>query len=292
MAAIGILISVACSRSGKVRSEDSCEVVADATVSELPLPEVPAELTEPKERCAYVLEHFWDRMDFRDRSLTADTAFMEQNFVNFAALFGYADSVAVDRGVRILLDRGSIDSGAYDMITSTAARYLNEPNSPMYSEEFYAHFLRAMIAGNVLSDSEKDRPRYQLEVAMKNRPGSRAADFRFRRRDGGESRLSDFCRERDMTLLLFYDPDCENCKSVIERLADTRLPEGTGILAVDAEGDAEEWERSKDLLPAGWTVGYAVDDILGEELYVLPAMPTIYLIERDGTVAVKDARSF
>ena len=290
MALASIFLCGSCSGEGKGRSGDGN--AAGSSVAELPLPDVPAELTEPKERCAYVLEHFWDRMDFRDRSLTADTAFMEQNFVNFAALFGYADSVAVDRGVRILLDRGSIDPGAYDMITSTAARYLNEPNLPLFSEEFYVHFLRAMIDGNVLSDSEKDRPRYQLEVAMKNRPGSRAADFRFRSRDGKEWCLSDFCREHDMTLLLFYDPDCENCKSVIERLADTRMPEGTGILAVYAEGDAEEWERSKDLLPAGWTVGYAVDDILGEELYVLPAMPTIYLIERDGTVAVKDARSF
>lgn len=57
---------------------------------ELPLPEVPALLTAPEERAAYVLEHFWDGMDFRDTLRSRDRLFMEQCFVNFLSLFPHA----------------------------------------------------------------------------------------------------------------------------------------------------------------------------------------------------------
>ena len=65
MALASIFLCGSCSGEGKGRSGDGN--AAGSSVAELPLPDVPAELTEPKERCAYVLEHFWDRMDFRDR---------------------------------------------------------------------------------------------------------------------------------------------------------------------------------------------------------------------------------
>lgn len=62
------------------------------------------------------------------------------------------------------------------------------------------------------------------------------------------------------------------------------------VLAVCAEEDRALWERTKSDLPADWTVAYDVSGILQKELYVLPAMPTIYVLDSDNTVVLKDPR--
>ena len=263
---------------------------ADDSVAELPLPALPEGLTQPEERAAYLLAHFWDDMDFNDCRLSLDTAFMEQNFANFAALFDYADSAAMAHGASVLLDKAATSGEAFDFLNAIIDKYLYDPESPMYNEEYYTHFLRALLAGNRLDDAGRERARYRLETAMKNSRGTRAADFRYVMRGGGEGMLSEFCRDHEMTLLLFYDPDCENCKAMIERLRHTAFPPGTAILAIDTEDNRPQWERTCASLPAGWTVGYALDPILDNETYVLPAMPVIYLLDSGAMVLAKDPR--
>lgn len=263
---------------------------AASAVDELPLPSVPGHIVEPKDRAAFVLAHFWDAMDFGNHARSLDTSFMEQNFVNFVALFDYADSSAVAYGVRVLLEKAGKDETSFAFLTATADRYLRDPESPMYNEEHHAHFLRAMLATDRLKGLDRERAEYDLDVAMKNSRGTRAADFRFVTRDGRESRLSDFCREHSLILLMFYDPDCESCSDVIARLSRGMVPEGASVLAIDAEGDRERWDTTRDTMPADWIVGYALDGIIDDELYVLPAMPVIYILDSSATVLAKDAR--
>lgn len=266
------------------------EESAPSVVDELPLPSVPGYIVEPQERAAFVLAHFWNAMDFGNHDLSLDSGFMEQNFVNFVSLFDYADSSAVAHGVRVLLDKAGKDERSFAFLTATADRYLRDPESPMYNEEHHAYFLRALLATDRLKGVEREKAEYNLDVAMKNSRGTRAADFRFVTREGRETRLSDFCREHGLTLLMFYDPDCESCSDVIARLSRGMVPEGASVLAIDAEGDRERWDNTRDAMPADWAVGYALDDIIEDELYVLPAMPVIYILDSSATVLAKDAR--
>ena len=73
---------------------------------------------------------------------------------------------------------------------SLADKYLYEPNSPMYNEELHILVLRSLLGNPGLDDWDKERPRYLLEMALKNRPGDVAADFTYRTRDGAMNRLS------------------------------------------------------------------------------------------------------
>lgn len=106
-------------------------------------------------------------MDFNDCRLSLDTAFMEQNFANFAALFDYADSAAMAHGASVLLDKAATSGEAFDFLNAIIDKYLYDPESPMYNEEYYTHFLRALLAGNRLDDAGRERARYRLETAMK-----------------------------------------------------------------------------------------------------------------------------
>lgn len=279
----------ACSASDSSTTSVAESAVADSDTLGFSLPVVPDTLRSVEERAAYVVSHYWDAMDFTDRSLSLDTAFIEQNFANFISILPVAPEAVADSAVRQLLDRSAVDPDALALITGTAETYLDHPNSPMRDEETYILFLRNIIASPRLSDDEKLRPRHRLEEALKNRPGTPATDFSILLRNGSTSTLRKLLGRADATLLIFYDPDCEHCKQIIGQIAAVSFPPGVQVLAVDAEEDRDLWQQTAATLPAGWEVGFATTPILDRELYTLPASPTLYVISSEGTVIMKDA---
>lgn len=89
-------------------------------------------------------------------------------------------------------------------------------------------------------------------------------------------------------MLIFYDPECEHCKQIMDMAASLPLSPDKQIIAIDAENDRDAWTRTKDTLPAEWTVGFATTPILDNELYSLPGSPTLYILDSEGTVIMKD----
>ena len=260
---------------------------------ELPLPDVPVVLQTPQSRAAYVMEHFWDAMDFKNTSLSHDSDFMEQNFVNFISLFPIADSSSWRPSVHTLMRRAEADGTAYRILAEMAHKYLYEANSPMLNEEHYLCFLDEMLSAKQLSKAERMRPERQREVVLKNRVGTPAADFAYQTPDGTVATLRDTPAE--YTLLIFYDPECDHCTATIEALRrDVYVTLRTRggrlkVLAVYA-GDREIWEQHLSALPENWTVGYDVyDAVYGDDRYILRAMPSIYLLDRDKRILLKDA---
>lgn len=255
---------------------------------ELPMPIVPDTLRSIEARANYVAAHYWDAMDFSNRQISTDTAFIEQNFANFVAILGLTEISNADKAIFRLVNSVSVDTAAFSLLATTAGKYLDEPNSPMRNEELYIYFLKYFIDSSITTDAERLRYDNRLTEAMKNRRGTRAADFNFIDSDGVTACLSEAVGKADVTLLVFYDPDCSHCKEIIGRIADIPLPAGVDVLAIDAEGDRSRWDATKSTMPAGWRVGFATTPILDKELYSLPASPTLYLLDRDATVIMKD----
>ena len=178
-----------------------------AAATDLSLPQVPDSLTDPGARASFLALHFWDAMDWKDRSRSLDTAFMEQSFANYLTVLPMADSLGRVNGVDALLHGASADSSAYAFLVSVVDKYLGDPNSPMRDEELYIPFLRAFGASSLLDGAEKARYASLLEDAMKNRPGSRAADFRLTDAAGRITTLHELAASAPRTVVLFYDPD-------------------------------------------------------------------------------------
>ena len=258
----------------------------------LPLPTLPGNLTAPKERAAYILMHFWDSMDFRDTVLSRNSGFMEQNFVNFASLFPHADTPAISRAVRNMLDRAAADGHAEELLAQTAEKYLFETESPMFDENHYLLFLEETVGTDTSDDTGKIRYRRQLEMLRKNRPGTRAADFRYTDTDGKSRRL--YKTKSDLLLLLFYDPDCPKCLHTIKELQNssviTRLVSDRKLtlLAIYAGDDAVLWKTSLPDMPSQWETGMDSGSIAVRESYWIVSMPSIYLLDGNKTVMLKN----
>ena len=64
-----LCLAVAACGTGKSSKGQQVKGKAAAALTAFPYPEVPAVMTEPEERLAYLVEHFWERYDFRDTAL-------------------------------------------------------------------------------------------------------------------------------------------------------------------------------------------------------------------------------
>lgn len=262
----------------------------------LTLPVPPAMLTSDSARLDYVAAHYWDSMDLRDTTWIADTAAFEQAFANWSGLLWNlpAERAAELAGAHI--GRIAADTAAGDEMllhfADVAEHYWQDPNSPMRNEELYIPVLRALLAAPRLDDVYKIRPRAQLDAALRNRPGMRAAEVSYTTGDGRRGRLLQL--RGDYVLLMFYNPGCHDCARVEEYIARSEVfsrliaAGSMNVLAIYVDEDLKAWCEHLPQMPTGWTVGYNTS-IRSDGNYDLPAIPNLYLLDRDKRVIFKDA---
>lgn len=257
----------------------------------LPLPAVPASLRLPNERAAYVIEHFWDEMDWKNSAHATDRKWLEQPFVDFLSVFPIADTTARRTAVDNLMNNARTNPEAYAMLGGLAEQYLYQTDSPMKDEETYILFLENIVNSPVLDDAHRVRPAIQLENALKNRPGTLAANFEFESRDGNRMRLGDIKPKGDI-VLIFYDPDCSHCNETMAKIQDDpkTLPvDGDATVVAVYSGDSRDfWDETKSGLPSDWIVGYEDGTLQDDGVYVIRSLPSIYILDKDGRVKVKE----
>jgi len=295
-ALFGAVLLASCAGRGGADTggvESAAETPA-APVHRLALPQPPVALADPGEQAAYVAEHYWDRFNFADTTWIADTAALEQAYANYLSLLPMLPAARASAVQRTLIDSAARSSAMLDRFTEMSEHYLYDPNSPMRSEELYIPVLEALIALPGLDDVYKIRPRAQLAMALKNRPGMVAADFAYTKADGSVSRLS--ALRDDYTVLFFYNPDCPDCKRTKEYIASSEVFSSLqtsgklAVLAVYTDEDLALWREHLPEMPRGWTVGYDRGRRISEtELYDLRAIPTLYLLDARKRVILKDA---
>ena len=270
-------------------SKSSHSATGSDTLSglELPVPDIPDSITHPERRAAYAALRWWDALDFANDSRSLDTAFIEQNFVNFMTVLANTDTLSRQRAVDRLLSSAQHSPQAWSLMTEVAEKYLYDPNSPFRSDELYIPFLRTQSRSPLADEARRARDAYRLAMAMKNRPGHPATDFSFVTRDGLRTSLHAVKSDKPL-LLIFYNPDCESCGKTIARLRKVNHTSPYTVLAIDAESERDRWEATAADMPADWTVGYALTPVLEEELYDLKASPTIYVLDTDKRVIGKD----
>ena len=255
---------------------------------QFPFPEIPTMLTQPQERLVYMLEHFWDNYHFQDTTLANQTV-AEQGFSDFVNLMQYADSAQASRAADIFVRKAFATGWGRGHYEQLADHYLGNPESPLRNDIVYAHLLRSMVPAYPKTDVRKTRVEYRLRMVSKNQVGSPAADFRFVSRQGRQSTLYQTVANR--TLLIFNDPDCEHCQEMMPRLLShpALRKNGLTVIAIYPDSDTSLWKKQVRQVPANWVDAYSPKgEIMSRQLYHLPAMPSMYLLDAKKRVLVKD----
>ena len=259
-------------------------------------PSIPAVLTEIQERYDYLAVHYWDRFPMNDTSYIGCPEVTEQALADYLYFLPEVSPAVAEEGLGILIGKAlEGNKPMFYHFSELLERYLYDPNSPMRNEELYIGLLRSITSLPGLDAADKYRPSWQLEMALKNRPGEKAAGFGYILRDGSRGHLDGFAAE--YTLLLFFNPDCPACDEVIANLKQSALLSEAlkdrthfRVLAIYADQDPELWEKHKGDLPGSWDTGYNFPrDIIPGELYDLRAMPALYLLDKKKRVILKDA---
>ena len=297
---IGLILLLASCRAKPGKAEARELEPTDSTVVHahvFPFPEIPATLTEPEARKSWLLIHYWEQFDFADTTLVNNRDVTEQGFVNFIALL--AEENTPEELIRESLKNwcaGFVGKEhARQVLTQTADSYLFNPNSPFYNEALYGMYLEALLSKLPQTDAMRSAYRFKLELVKRNNVGDKATDFTYYQPDGTRRTLATTSVKNDRLLLMFYDPECESCHEILGQMAaDTALTEAvqTGklsVLAVYTEGNDEAWRKALPDMPEGWMVGTDREAVKGGALYDLKAMPSLYLLDGQKTVLLKDA---
>lgn len=260
---------------------------------QLALPDIPASITVPKERAAYLLCHFWDAMDWNDSVMSSDIRFLEQSWADFSSLFPHADSSAVRKGAEILFRASAANPGAQSELLDIANTYMHSSDSPFQDELSYIQVLRGASASGSLGDYTALLD-YRLNEALLNAPGSPASDFSFIDSYGKSGSLYQQ-NPKAMKLLIFYDPDCDHCHHAMAALRGSNevrrlIAHSTlQIICIYYEGDPSVWSLNNSGLDKEWIWGYTPDNAVEESgAYIFPQSPTLYLLSPDNKVILKD----
>ena len=248
----------------------------------------------PDEQRDYLRRHYWDRFDFTDTLFVseADTVQMIEAFARYIAVLSDrpADSAPMDS----LMRRASSSKPMLDYFAMLAGTVLHDPNSPLRNDEFYIPVLRAQLASPFYDEYERIAPQYDLEMAMQNRLGQPANDFRYTLASGASGTL--YGLQAEYVLLFINNPGCAMCREIREAITSSpmlseMIERGRlKVLALYPDEDLTEWRDYRDHIPASWINAYDKGCVVREKsLYDLHAIPALYLLDSRKRVLVKDS---
>jgi thiol-disulfide isomerase/thioredoxin len=135
---------------------------------------------------------------------------------------------------------------------------------------------------------------WDARMCSLNRVGTPAADFSFTDTHGRLRTL--YGVKSEYTVLIFGNPGCKACMEIMEAMGSTpavaALIESGRLQVVDVyiDQEIEDWKAHIAEYPASWINGYDHGYTIRTDLiYNVRGIPSIYLLDADKTVLMKDA---
>jgi hypothetical protein len=267
-------------------------------------------LEDPQERLSWLAQHFWDRYTAPDSLYFCDSLHvngvmkedLEKQMGLFAGLLEQASPADGFRAMQQLFSRTEAFQQAKPSgnlmpeMTELVAKYFYDPNSPVRSEELYLPYVNGLAHSELLSPTERQRYSWQAKMCALNRPGTPAADFTFIDTFGHRRTL--YGIKADLTLLIFGNPDCHACEEIQETFsANEALSEAISsgqlkVVDIYIDEDVDAWKQKIGTYPSNWINGYDPAFVIRTDLlYNVRALPSLYLLDQDKTVLLKDCTS-
>ena len=269
----------------------ACTLVQAQAQQSFPYPAIPDTLRSVEQRAGYLSEHYWDNYNFADTLLLKSKEVTEQGFVNFIDILNrfnldnaskgvaHKDIAQKDiaqkdiaqkdiarkditqKGIACFTRKAFSNAAAKERFENLIEHYFEDQLSPVRNDRVYLIFLEEMKNSPCFNETEKERIAFKIKTTNKNLPGDIAINFNFKDENGKEHQLSDYKDQK--VILYFYDPDCENCHEVSAWLKQQTIPADIKVLKMIADNH----------------ISY---------IYSLKNMPTIFLLDKENKVILKD----
>jgi len=205
------------------------------------------------------------------------------------------DSIATKR-LHFIVTNAADDSAVLHRTIAYLEVPFSDPNSSYRNQQLYGQLLHEKLNSKYYSDVEKEVAEGKLKMLQQNNVGHPANDFTYITPAGYKRKMYEI--KSRFTLLFFNNPDCPACKEMKAALNESSIISGmikTGelkILAMYTDRDEKLWLDSLPSYPAKWIAGRDENEYLYKnKVYDLRAIPTIYLLDSQKKVLLKDASS-
>ena len=276
----------------------------------LPFPDVkiPVMMTGSADVAEYIAMHYWDGLTDLSREYPCDSIYVsgvrkedvEQKFADWNAVLGVLPRSIADKAVNALYEKAAAcerkdtSSNVLDTFVKLAEKYFYDPNSPVRNEDHYHAFVRKLASFEGFDEVVRGKYAYQARMTALNREGTIAADFRFADKNGRIHSLHGI--NAPMTLLFFSNPGCDACMDIIKVLSghegiSAMIDEGSlAVINIYIDEDIQAWRDYMPVYPEKWYNGFDPDMVIrGETLYNVRAIPSLYLLNDEKRVILKDA---
>lgn len=267
-----------------VVEEQSAEVVIPPLFE---YPVAPDELPDLESKVNYLMEHFWDPMDFKAKSV--DQNALNHAFGVYSQAMPYASRNKVFEGVKKLIGKIKGNPGLTYQFTKAAEENMFGPRADVWIDDIYIMFLDNLAANKKIDNLRKMRYEEQRQILKATAIGAKMPQLKFQNRYGS---VSEFKPAKDLTLLEFGNPECDDCRytklkleissDINDLMHDGKL-DIAFIIPDDEDGELLELTQS---YPDSWIVGSAVEDTA--ENFDIRATPCIYILDKEGKIIAKN----
>lgn len=264
-----------------VRAQSEAALLVD-----VPVP--PEQITRLDERCNYIVDNFWKRLNFKGAFSSVDR--MEATLAQFLSVTPYATADTVYQAIDFLI-RGVEKADAKNLVTlaGMAERLCGTDSAEYASEDLMLPFALAVAESKKIKGEPKEYYSRMARRMANSRIGAKPADFAFTMPDGTTGHFSEITEPT--VLIFFYDPTDFN-----SRLARTRLSTDfvvktlvnrklLSVLAIYPGEPNEAWHEDMDSMPPLWIVGAAPGI---EEYFSIKRSPQMYFLDEDREITDKD----
>jgi hypothetical protein len=304
-----LVLSASCGR----RAEQGRVDAEVRKTREFPMPTPPSMMEDPGEIFEYMAMHYWNQFvpDTKDSDASqylcdsshvsgVSKGVLEQSLANYIYILENIPLKQAQKAVSSLAGRlqshESADtvSNMFETFVTLMEKYMFDPNSPLRNEDLYSPFAAALSQSPHLDEATRDRYRHIAAMCRLNETGTKAADFRFSDKRGKEYSL--YGIKADNVILFFSNPGCKSCLDIINSLKENpkvsqMLADGTlAVLNIYIDEDLQAWKKYMPVYPEEWYNGFDPDLVIRtDKIYNVRAIPSLYLLDADKTVLLKDA---
>lgn len=273
----------------------SCNFQSSTTTEQAPNNSLT--LTQSEIEDTAQLQSYWQEIQFTEDEIAQQADKIEEVLFVYISQFPNYSNNTLQASVQSLIKKSQASPAFYKFLKEKFEHYLYHPNSPIRNDIYFEQVLNSYLQSTSASSEDQIRDQALLELVKLNQKGTEANDFTFIDINNVEYKLHS--QESKYKLLIFYDPKCKHCKETLRDMKESTLlqqamdSKSTTVIAIDPTGDYKAWEQHQSSLPKNWIIGFDKEQqIIKIPLYNILGYPTIYLLDINNTILLKDPSFF
>lgn len=271
--------------SAQVSSEPSEKIIVNSLFE---YPSAPEEMTSLTERTNYIMEHFWDKMDFKSKKAVDQNA-LNDAFNVYATAMQYSDGTSVDESVNKLLKMLSKNPVLLYQFTKAAEENLYGPRAGVWIDEIYIKFLKETVKNKKISRTRKIRFADQLKRLENSLIGEKLPTLTLTDADGNKF---EWVPTATLNILEFGSPDCDDCRNARIKM-DINIPFMDSLKEGKSSMTFVVIEDDEDGLLMRFTRDFSSDWKSGQnsdvpEFLDLRLTPSFYIVDNEGKILAKN----